>query len=128
MAGDGLVGGIEQITLAGGKARQGRGRQLMSPQRHLGQGLALGLQHQHQLGHAQATATVHLGNRQGLQARLDAQRPERRHHWLAADIPLAHVVVMAVVDKQSVGHLGNGALVFAQFEIHWGLLCLYRPE
>ncbi|MNN23845.1 hypothetical protein D3C81_1372540 [compost metagenome] len=53
-------------TVASIKTGQSRGRQLMTPQWHLGQGLALGLQDQHQFGHAQTAAAVFFGNRQGM--------------------------------------------------------------
>ncbi|MNR25611.1 hypothetical protein D3C85_1427740 [compost metagenome] len=49
------------------EGHQGRRRQLVTPQRHLAEGAALGLEQQHQFGHAQAAATRRFRDGQGLQ-------------------------------------------------------------
>ncbi|MNE32755.1 hypothetical protein D3C80_1263810 [compost metagenome] len=104
--------------LAQGKVRQGCRCQLMAPQRYLAQAAALGLEHQHQLGQAQVAATGLLGNRQGMQPGFHAQAPEIAHHRFATAVPLAQGIVVTVIGEQAVGHLGDGALVFAQLEVH----------
>ena len=111
-------GGQRGLHAGAAKLGQRSASQLLLPQGHQRQGLALLFQHGEQFRHAQAQAAMCFGDGDAVQPSGYALLPQGLHEGRARGVVRAQLVVVAKISEQALRGIGKGALVFGELKIH----------